>query len=66
MADDAQSSRAELMKARERIKRQIEILQNPIRFYDQYPEGIAKLRATLAEIEKCLAEMGTTQTKSTR
>ena len=49
--------RQELIDARENIKRQIEILQNPIRFYDTYPEGIAKLRATLAEIESCLADM---------
>ena len=50
--------REELIEARERIKRQIEILQTPIRSYDYYPEGIAKLRVTLAEIESCLAEMG--------
>jgi hypothetical protein len=53
------SEREELIEARERIRRQIEILESPARFYDTYPEGIAKLRATLAEIESCLAELGT-------
>lgn len=58
MSDD-QPTRAELIEARDSIKRQIEILQYPIRFYDTYPEGIAKLRATLAEIESCLAQIDT-------
>lgn len=52
-----QAEREELIAAREQIKRQIEILENPLRFYDRYPEGVAKLRATLAEIENCLAQM---------
>ncbi len=55
MGEDEKAVRAELLEAREQIRRQIEILENPIRFYDTYPEGIAKLRATLAEIERCLA-----------
>ena len=58
MPDDDQSTRAELIEARERIKRHIEILENPMRASDAYPEGVAKLRATLAEIESCLAEIG--------
>ena len=49
------NDRQELIAARE--KHQIEILENPIRFYDHYPEGIAKLRASLAEIERCLAAL---------
>jgi hypothetical protein len=49
--------RQELIDARDNLKRQIEILQNPMRFNDTYPEGIAKLRVTLAEIESCLADM---------
>jgi hypothetical protein len=53
------SQRQELIEARENVKRQIERLQNPLRPYDQYPEGVAKLRATLGEIERCIAELGT-------
>ena len=59
MADDDQATRAELIEAREQIKRQIEILENPIRSYDSYPQGVAKLKAALAEIESCLAKLGT-------
>ena len=58
MANDDETTRAELIEAREHIKRQIEVLENPIRFPDNYPEGVAKLRATLTEIESCLTEMG--------
>ena len=58
MGDDDKATRSQLIEAREQIKRQIEILENPIRFSDRYPEGVAKLRATLAEIESCLAELG--------
>ena len=50
-------ARIQLIDARDNLKRQIEILQSPMRFSDVYPEGIAKLRATLAEIESCLADM---------
>lgn len=57
MTSDDTSIREELIQAREQIKRQIEILENPTRFYDGYPEGVAKLRATLAEIESSLAEL---------
>ena len=53
MSDDPTG--AELIAARDRIKRQIEILENPIRASDAYPDGIVKLRAALAEIESCLA-----------
>lgn len=52
-----QTEREDLIAAREQIKRQIETLENPLRSYDLYPEGVAKLRATLAEIEHCLAQM---------
>ena len=55
------TERDELIEAREVIKRQIEILENPIRPIDTYPVGIARLRATLAEIEKRLAELGAEQ-----
>ena len=55
MADD--TTRAELLAARETLKRQIEVLENPMRRMDVYPQGIAKLRATLAEIEDCLAQI---------
>lgn len=51
------NDRQELVEARDRIMRQIEILENPIRTFDAYPEGIARMRATLAEIEKRLAEL---------
>ena len=54
-----QTTRKELIEARERIKRQIEILENPVRFYDSYPEGIAKLGAPVAEIKDCLAKLPT-------
>ena len=56
-----QTTRKELIEARERIKRQMEILETPTRFYDSYPEGIGKLRALLTEIEGCLAELPTEQ-----
>jgi hypothetical protein len=51
--------RQELIAARERVVKQIEILRNPMRSYDQYPEGIAKLQKTLAEIDEALAQMNT-------
>lgn len=51
-----QSVREELLAARANVLRQIEILESPLRFYDQYPEGVAKLRATLAELDACLAK----------
>lgn len=52
-----QTIREELMTARETVLRQIEILETPFRSYDQYPEGVAMLRAKLAEIDECLAQM---------
>ena len=55
MADD--TTRAELLAARETLKRQIDVLENPMRAIDAYPQGAAKLRAALAEIEDCLAQM---------
>jgi len=52
-----QTEREGLIAAREQIKRQIETLENPLRSYDLYPEGVARLRATLVETEDCLARM---------
>jgi hypothetical protein len=57
MTNNDTELRQQLMEARETVVRQIEILQNPIRFYDKYPEGITKLRNTLAEIEEALAHL---------
>jgi hypothetical protein len=34
------NERQELIEARETMKRQIEIPDNPIRFYDTYPRGL--------------------------
>jgi prefoldin subunit 5 len=47
------SNRQELIAAADQIKRQIEALESSQR----YPKAIPKLRAALAEIEDCVAEM---------
>jgi hypothetical protein len=54
MADEAQSSREELLEAREQIKRQLELVENPLRFTDQNPQLAARLRAMLADIDNSL------------
>jgi hypothetical protein len=46
-------NREELIAATDLLKRQIEILENSGR----YPEAVTKLRAELAELEGCVAEM---------
>jgi hypothetical protein len=46
-------NREELIAAIEPLKRQIEILASSGR----HPEAVTKLRAALAEIEGCVAEM---------
>jgi hypothetical protein len=46
--------RQELLKAREQIKRQLELVENPLRFTDQNPQLAARLRAMLADINESL------------
>ncbi|MGH7023184.1 MAG: hypothetical protein ACREEB_06285 [Caulobacteraceae bacterium] len=55
------SRREELIEARETVRRQIEILRNPARGRDFTPlsrQLVADLRATLRELETCLADLG--------
>lgn len=54
MPDEDQVNPLELVKAREEILRQIEILEAPARKVDLNPQLIAKLRAMLDEIDECL------------
>jgi hypothetical protein len=64
MAESDKSLRQELLEARAKLQRQIEIL-NGVSLYDrgsgeymQAPAQIAQLTATLQEIEDSLAELG--------
>ncbi|HLY07654.1 MAG TPA: hypothetical protein VKR31_18045 [Rhizomicrobium sp.] len=50
------TDRQELIEARERIKEQLAILENPMRAQDMNPQLIYRLRAMLEEIRECLAE----------
>jgi hypothetical protein len=64
MSKSEKSLRQELLEARAKLRRQIEILQG-VPLYDrgsgeymQAPAQIAELTATLQEIEDSLAELG--------
>jgi hypothetical protein len=64
MSDTEKSLRQELLEARAKLRRQIEILQQ-IPLYDrgsgqymQAPAQIAELTATLQEIEDSLTQLG--------
>jgi len=53
--------REQLIEARATVRRQIEILRNPARGRDFTPLSarlVADLKATLKEIEACLADLG--------
>ena len=56
MPDEPDDDRKELVEARDRLCKQLEIVENPIRSWDYNPQLIAKLRAMLDEIDKALAE----------
>jgi hypothetical protein len=51
-----ESERAELIRARDDLERQLGLVQNPLRAIDRNPQLEAKLRAMLAEIGDLLAE----------
>lgn len=54
MADEAPPSCKELLEAREQIERQLQLVENPLRFTDQNPQLAARLRAMLADINESL------------
>ncbi|HEY2032627.1 MAG TPA: hypothetical protein VGH02_02945 [Rhizomicrobium sp.] len=54
--DDAPPTREDLLEAREQLKEQIARVLNPIRFTDQNPALVARLRAMLDDINNALAE----------
>ena len=53
---DDRPSRAELIEARDNIRRQLEIVEYPARSIDRSPQLIAKLQAMLDEINALLGE----------
>jgi hypothetical protein len=56
MARMTESERAELIRARDDLERQLGLVQNPLRPIDRNPQLEAKLRAMLAEIDDLLAD----------
>ena len=55
--DDEPPTREELLRAREDIERQYDIVRTPARSSDRNPPLEAKLRAMLTEIDERLAAM---------
>jgi hypothetical protein len=58
MIDETAPDRAELMTARELLKRQLGIVENPLRASDYNPQLAARLEAMIEEIDNCLADLG--------
>jgi len=53
--DESPPTREELIRARDDLRRELEMLRNPVRYRSRPLE--AKLKAMLQEIEGCLAAM---------
>jgi len=53
--DEGPPTREELIRARDDLQRELEMLRNPVRYRSRPLE--AKLKAMLREIEDCLAAM---------
>jgi hypothetical protein len=58
MIDESARDRAELMTARELLKRQLSIVANPMRASDYNPQLVERLEAMIEEIDDCLAHLG--------
>jgi len=56
MPEESDSDRKELIEARDRLRRQLDIVENPARSWDCNPQLVAKLRVMIDEIETALAE----------
>ena len=55
MADDTPPTREELLKAREDLKEQLNIVENPIRGGDYNPVLVARLKSMIYDIDVALA-----------
>jgi hypothetical protein len=55
--DDRPPTREELIAARDDLRRQLEIIRNPIRGGVRNPPLEAKLRSLIQEIDECLTAM---------
>ncbi len=58
MMADARPSRAELLKARGDLQEQLIALEHPAMWRDWNPQLAERLRAVIAEIDECVANMG--------